>query len=159
MRSVALARCPWASLKKQHPRAAETTHMSNLIEELKNEHKIILDILDQVKTLGIASKTGQEKLLSARELLIAHMQKEDEQYYSTLKRAAENDDRLKTTLDYFVKDMENVSRKATQLFTKYSKGGDEAEFAGDVKLLYLTLKDRIRTEEETLFQRFHHLSE
>jgi hypothetical protein len=133
--------------------------MSKLIEELKNEHKIILDILDRVKTLGIASRTGQEKLLSARDLLIAHMNKEDEQYYSTLKRAAESDRGLKITLDYFIKDMEDVSKRAMQLFNKYSTGGDEAEFAGDVKLLYMMLKDRIRTEEENLFQKFHRLSE
>jgi hypothetical protein len=133
--------------------------MSTLIEELKNEHRIILAVLDQVKTLGIASRTGQERLLSARELLIAHMNKEDEQYYATLKRAAENDPGLRMALDYFVRDMEEVSRKAMQLFSKYSKGGDEAEFAGDVKLLYMTLKDRIRTEEETLFKKFHRLSQ
>ncbi len=54
--------------------------MSNLIEELKNEHKIILEILDEVKTFGISSTSGQEKLLSAKDFLIAHMKKEDEQY-------------------------------------------------------------------------------
>ena len=133
--------------------------MTNLIEELKNEHKIILDILNQVKTLGISSKTGQEKLLSARDLLISHMNKEDEKYYPAFTRAAANNNDLKIMLDYFVKDMEVVSKKAMDLLNKYSEGGDEAEFAGDFKLLYMTLKDRIRIEEETLFKKFKQISE
>jgi len=133
--------------------------MTNLIEELKNEHKIILDILDRVKTLGISSKTGQEELISARDLLISHMNKEDEKYYPALTRAAANNKDLKIMLDYFVKDMEVVSNNAMNLFNKYSQGGDEAEFAGDFKLLYMTLKDRIRTEEETLFKKFNQIKE
>jgi len=134
--------------------------MIKLIEELKNEHKLILDILDQVKTLGISSRSGREKLLSARDLLIAHMTKEDEMYYPELRRAAENSRDLKIMLDYFLKDMEDVSNKAMHLFSKYSQGGDEAEFAGEIKLLYVTLRDRIQTEEHVLFSKFNpeHLS-
>ncbi len=128
--------------------------MSNLIEELKNEHKNILDILDQVKKMGISSSSGREKLLSARDLLMAHMMKEDEQYYPKLRRAAASNEGLKVMLDYFIRDMENVSKKAMQLFDKYAQGGDEAEFAGEMKLLYVMLKDRVRTEENTLFTKF-----
>ena len=128
--------------------------MSNLIEDLKNEHKIILRILDEMKTFGISSPSGQEKLLSAKGLLIAHMKKEDDQYYPALKRAAENNKDLKIMMDYFIKDMEDVSKKAMCLFDKYSQGGDETDFSGDVTLLYMTLKDRIRTEEHTLFEKF-----
>jgi len=146
-------------LSDQHSRVGEDHRMTNLIEELKEEHKIILDILNQVKTLGISSKTGQEKLLSARDLLISHMNKEDERYYPALTRAAANNKDLKITLDYFIKDMEVVSKNAMDLFKKYSQGGDEAEFAGDVKLLYMTLKDRIRIEEDTLFKKFNQISE
>lgn len=146
-------------MSDQQSRVGENRRMTNLIEELKKEHKIILDILNQVKTLGISSKTGQEKLLSARDLLISHMNKEDEKYYPALTRAAANNKDLKITLDYFIRDMEVVSKNAMDLFKKYSQGGDEAEFAGDVKLLYMTLKDRIRIEEETLFKKFSQISE
>jgi len=133
--------------------------MTDLIDELKEEHKILLDILNQVKVLGISSKSGQEKLLSAKDLLISHINKEDEKYYPTFIRAATNNKELKIMLDYFVKDMEVVSKHAMDLFNKYSRGGDEAEFAGDLKLLYMILKDRIRIEEETLFKKFNPISE
>ncbi len=128
--------------------------MSNLIEELKKDHQSILAILDEVKTAGIASRSGREKFLSARDLLKAHMMKEDEQYYPRLRRAAADNKDLKMMLDYFVKDMESVSKKAMLVFDKYSRGGDEAEFAGEIKLLYMMLKDRILTEEKTLFAKF-----
>jgi hypothetical protein len=128
--------------------------MKNLINELKGEHKTILDILGQIKALGISSRAGQEKLLAARDLLMAHMRKEDEKYYPELRRVAESRKELKILMDYFISDMEAVSKKATRLFDKYAQGGDETEFAGEIKLLYLALKDRIQTEEETLFEKF-----
>jgi len=127
--------------------------MSNLIDELKNEHRIMLDVLDQVKQLGISSVTGQEKFLSIRDLLISHMKKEDERYYPALQREAENNEALRVTLDYFAKDMEVVSRRAMQLFDKYARGGAETEFSSDVKLLYMLLRDRIQIEEDTLFKK------
>lgn len=128
--------------------------MKDLIHQLKIEHKQILEVLAQVKDLGISKRAGQEKLLAARELLIAHMLKEDAHYYPELKKAAQHQEELKITLDYFVKDMEAVSRQAMRLFDKYAKGGDEGAFAGEMKLLYMTLRDRIQTEEEVLFGKF-----
>jgi len=128
--------------------------MSNLIDELKNEHRIMLNVLDQVKQLGISSETGQEKFLSIRDMLISHMKKEDERYYPALKRAAEYNETLRVTLDYFVRDMEVVSHRALQLFDKYARGGSETEFSGDVKLLYMLLRDRIQIEEDTLFKKY-----
>ena len=128
--------------------------MINTIQELKSEHEAILAILGKIKALGISSRAGQVKLMAARDLLTAHMRKEDETYYAELRKAAEGNKELKMMMDYFVDDMEAVSRKAMRLFDKYAQGGNEEEFAGDIRLLYLTLKDRIQTEEKTLFEKF-----
>ncbi len=40
--------------------------MSVLIEELKKEHSEIVAMLNEVKELGIPSKEGQAKLMSAK---------------------------------------------------------------------------------------------
>ena len=40
--------------------------MSSLIEELKKEHADILDILDQVTTLGISSGPGRDIMASEK---------------------------------------------------------------------------------------------
>jgi len=128
--------------------------MNTLILELQNEHAAILEVLGQVKALGISSQAGQERLLAARDLLLAHMRKEDERYYPELRKAAESDQELTVLKKFFIADMEAVSAKAMRLFDRYARGGDEAEFAGEIKLLYLTLKARIQTEEEKLFRKF-----
>lgn len=131
--------------------------MPNPLDDLKNDHKLILDILDQVKKLGIGSSIGQEKLLSAKALLLSHIRKEDERFYPPLFHAAEQNDSLKHTLKYFSDDMEQVSRKAMDLFDKYAGGAFADEFAGEIKLLYMMLKDRISTEEEVLFKKYEQI--
>jgi len=128
--------------------------MNALIRELKDEHKAILDVLEQVRELGISSPAGREKLLAARDLLMVHMRKEDEQYYPALRTAAAGRNELGVMMDYFLADMEAVSRKAMQVFDKYAQGGDDGQFAGEIKLLYMLLRDRVRTEEQTLFEKF-----
>ena len=52
--------------------------MSALIEELKREHTKIIDMLNEVKELGILSKEGQARLMSAKKCLVEHLKKEDE---------------------------------------------------------------------------------
>jgi hemerythrin-like domain-containing protein len=133
--------------------------MSNLIDVLKDDHRQILEILEQVKKLGIETSTGREKLLSAKTLLLSHIRKEDERFYPALSQAAEQNDSLKHTLKYFSDDMEQVSRKAMDLFDKYAGGAFADEFPGEIKLLYMTLKDRIRTEEEVLFKKYEQIGE
>jgi hypothetical protein len=136
----------------------EVITMSQLLEDLKNDHRVILDILDQVKTAGIISKAGQEKLLSAKAVLIAHMKKEDAGFYPALQKAAETNDALKRTVAYFVEDMENVSEKAMRVFDKLAREAPDEDIAGELKLLYVTLKDRIRTEEDILFKKYEQLN-
>ncbi len=131
--------------------------MPNLLENLKDDHKQILDILSDVKKLGIASRAGREKLLAAKALLLSHIRKEDELFYPALHQAAERNEGLQHTLKYFSDDMEQVSRKALDLFDKYAGGASADEFAGEIKILYMTLKDRIRTEEEILFKKYEQL--
>ncbi len=128
--------------------------MNDLIRELKKEHKAILDVLAEVRAVGISSRAGREKLLAARDLLLAHMRHEDEQYYPGLREAAEGSRELKLLMDYFVDDMAAVSGKALRLFEKYGQGGHASEFAGDITILYMLLRDRIQTEEEKLFEKF-----
>jgi hemerythrin superfamily protein len=114
----------------------------------------MLDIMAEISALGISSNSGRKKLVQAKDVLMSHIINEDARYYPALRKAAGNNTDLKKMLDYFVKDMEFVSKEAVRLFDKYSEGGDEKVFASDFKMLYVTLKDRIRTEEETLFQKF-----
>lgn len=132
--------------------------MSQLIEELKIDHTAIVNVLDEISKLGISSKEGQRKLLDAKQGLLAHLKKEDDQLYPVLKSAAEKNPALKQTLEIFAKDMAGISTAAIDFFGKYSSGGSGLEFAKDIGNLFTTLKSRIRKEEDILYKEYDRLN-
>lgn len=132
--------------------------MSDLIDKLKKEHNILVEALDSMTRLGVTSKEGQEKLYSAKEALLAHLSLEDKELYPALRRAAESDDSVRSTLDIFAKDMEEISKTALSFFSKYSQGGDSLEFAKELGRLIGALKNRIGREEDILYAQFDKLA-
>lgn len=131
--------------------------MSVLVERLKKEHVVIVDVLNKTKEVGVGSKEGQDKLRSARTALLAHLKTEDEQLYPALKKEAEKNDSLKRTLDLFAREMETISKEALSFVDKYSNGGSGLEFARDFGRLYMNLSQRIRKEESTLYPEYDKL--
>lgn len=132
--------------------------MSDLIDKLKKEHNILVEALDSMTRLGVTSKEGQEKLYSAKEALLAHLNLEDKELYPVLRKAAESDDSVRSTLDIFAKDMEEISKTALSFFSKYSQGGDSLEFAKELGRLIGALKNRIGREEDILYAQFDKLA-
>ncbi len=134
--------------------------MSILIEELKKEHSEILAELNEVKTLGILSKEGQDKLMSLEVSLLAHLEMEDDELYPTLRKEAEHNNSIKDILDLFAIDMEDVSKIVREFFEKYSEGFsgiDLKELSEDFENLLTALTKRIRNEEETLYEEYETL--
>jgi len=131
--------------------------MSNLIEELKEEHVIIVDTLHKAKDLVVTSEEGQSTLHKAKNMFLAHLKKEDEQLYPILEKAAKKNEELKGTLDKFSQDMEVVSKAAIEFFDKYSQGGEGIEFAKDFGRLYITLSRRINKEEAIIYEKYSEL--
>ncbi len=128
--------------------------MSVLIEELKKDHSKIIDLLKEVKELGIRSKEGQAKLLSAKAHLLTHLNKEDEQLYPVLRKKAEKNKQLQDALDLCVIDMENVSRVVQEFFDKYSRGVSGKEFPEEFENLFEVIGKRIRNEEDILYDEY-----
>jgi len=131
--------------------------MSNLVEELKQEHKVITDVLSKVNSLGIASPEGQKLLLDAKNGLLAHLNKEDRQLYPVLRREAEKEIELKNILDNFAKDMEGISKMALDFFEKYKDGGSGFEFGKDFGRLFSSLSMRILKEEKILYAKYNEI--
>jgi hypothetical protein len=132
--------------------------MSVLIEEFKGEHAKIIAMLNEVKELGILSKEGQAKLMSAKKSLLAHLKKEDERLYPVLRKEAEDNERLKNTLDLFAIDMEKVSSVVQKVFDKCSEGVLDAEFSAEFESLLATLSARIRNEEDALYEEYEEIN-
>lgn len=126
--------------------------MSALIEEFKREHSEIIATLKEVKELGILSGEGQAKLMSAREGLLAHLKKEDELLYPFLRKKAEHNKKLEEILDLFATDMENVSRVVMEFFDKCSEGVIDNEFPKEFESLVAAFRNRIRNEEDILYE-------
>ncbi|MDR4503647.1 MAG: hemerythrin domain-containing protein [Candidatus Scalindua sp.] len=133
--------------------------MSILIEELKHEHSDILATLNEVKKLGILSKEGQTKLLAAKAVLLEHLQNEDDRLYPILKANAEQNKALENTLDLFAMDMKNVSNIVKKFFKKFSIGVVYDEIQKDFELLFSALVERIKNEEDLLYDELERLQQ
>ena len=131
--------------------------MSDMVNRLKKEHNILVEVLDSMMKLGVTTKEGQEKLYSAKAALLAHLSLEDKELYPVLRRAAESDDSVKNTLDIFAKDMEEISKTALSFFAKYAQGGDSLEFAKELGRLLAALRNRIGREEDVLYAQYDKL--
>ncbi len=125
--------------------------MSVLIEELKKEHSEIVATLNEVKELGISSKEGQAKLMSAKVSLLAHIKKEEEQFYPVLRKEAKTNKELESILDLLAVGMMDTSRVALEFFDKYSRGVSGKEFPKEFENLFVVIGKRIRNEEDILF--------
>jgi hypothetical protein len=126
--------------------------MSALIEELKKEHSEIIATLNEIRELGILSEEGQAKLRSAKESLLEHLKKEDERLYPVLRKEAEHNKKLKEILDVFAMDMENVSKIVLEFFDKYSEEVIDSAVQGEFEDLFAAFRNRIRNEEDILYE-------
>ena len=121
--------------------------MSDFIEELKNEHTMIIDIIYNIERSGIYSKEGKKKFFTAKRGFLAHLKKEDKKLYPALRKAAENNKEFKKMLAYFSKNEEKVTELALQFFDTYSATSSGIEYKLDCERLYSSIKDRILKEE------------
>ena len=131
--------------------------MSALIQEFKREHSKILETLNEVKKLGIHSEEGRSKLISAKEYLLEHLNKENEQLYPVLRKEAKHNRTLKAELDIFAIDPEYVSRVVLEFFDKYSGGVIDKDFQINFESLIAALNARIRNEEEALYHEYEEI--
>jgi len=118
-----------------------------LIDELKDEHVMIVDTLKSIERLGVYSIEGRKKLLTAKNDFLAHLKKEDDELYPALKKIAENNKTFKKKVDHLSKNIEEVTMFVLQFFDKYATGGSATEYKVDCDRLYSILKARILNEE------------
>ena len=91
--------------------------MSTLVQEFLQEHAHITDTLLNVQRIGIHTEQGRKLLILAKEELLTHLAKEDANLYPVLWKAAETDEKLKSTLEKYAKDMDQISATALAFST------------------------------------------
>ena len=126
--------------------------MSQLVSQLKNEHKELAILLTNVQKLGVNSPESMDLLKKAKNLLLAHLTKEDNELYPKLKRASETDEDIKRKLSYLSKDMEEITKFVLTFFEKVeNKKYAQLEFGQDFGKLITVLSNRINREESQLY--------
>ena len=133
--------------------------MSLLIDDLKKQHSEIFAELKKANDLGIITKDGQYKLLSTKAALLAHLKKEDEHLYPVLRKEAEINKHLESTLDSFSSEMENISKSALEFFEKYSDGVLDSKYVEAFETLYAALSARMKNEESVLFAEYEKIEQ
>lgn len=128
--------------------------MSALIEEFKKEHSEILALLNEVKQLGIHSPEGRSKLMSAKNYLLEHLRKENEELYPVLNKEAKDNKELQNELDMFAIDPEHLTSVVHEFFDEYSRGDTDKDFQINFESLFASLNARIRNEEESLYHEY-----
>jgi len=127
---------------------------------LEKEHAGIVKIfssLEQILKKGeIDDAADTLKTISKlKDILINHLNNEDKIFYSDMrKKAIElSQDALLHALDIFIDDMNKISKKVFEFFSKYENdiSGREKEFIQDLAEVKDLLIKRISTEEKTLY--------
>ena len=133
--------------------------MARLIDELKKDHAAIESMLAKAKDPSISHKEAHKILLAAQASLLAHLKKEDAQLYPVLNKAALHDGNLKRTVDFYAKDMEEITGNAIDFFKKYAAADAaiDIEFAKAFGKLFSTISRRQRSEESTLYKEYEKL--
>ena len=126
-----------------------------LADILRKEHAALVGMLKAVEEAGISTPAGRRKLFDAKNLLVAHLQKEDRELYPLLDAAKGASQR---TGRKFGAEMKKMSDGVLGFFAKYADGGSGLEFARDYGQLVGALRARIRNEELILYPAFEKLS-
>jgi len=133
--------------------------VAKLTDDLKKDHAEIAALLEQLKDRRTSHQEAHKILISARSTLLKHLRKEDAHLYPLLNTAAQKDAALKKTLDFYMKDMEQITRSAETFFDAYTKKDAELniEFAVAFGKLFADLSRRLRSEESTIYREYDKL--
>ncbi len=133
--------------------------MSTLVEEFKSEHLQISDLLLKAREEGVSSQKGKGLILSAKKLLLAHLNKEDQYLYPVLREAAQKNENLQSTLTDYALDMDKISADVMAFFSLYESTDNTAEnFQKDCNNLIKALSKRIAKEEAVLYKTYDQIS-
>ena len=128
--------------------------MTSLISELKEEHKILKSLLSDVYSYISSAEKKMEFVAKLKDIVVAHITKEDTELYPFLNKEAEKDNNLKIKLELFAKDWSGISDFATYYIEKYSNGEFDGSFPDDTAKLLSTLRQRMMKEEISLYSEY-----
>ncbi len=131
----------------------------NFLNELKNEHKAVGRLLEDIKgfiqtkdTQGIVARMG-----SLKNSLLAHLKKEDDKVYIELVKVAKEQkiQMVEITVNTFSTAMKGIATRVLKFFDKYPNGDIVArlltELPKDFQAVYDDILKRVNNEETVLY--------
>ena len=124
-----------------------------LTEILKDEHKIILSLFNELLFEEVNTEQRTIKVALVQFSLLEHLKKEDKYLYPKL-RESEGTDQLGVL---FSKEMRKISKQIMTLFNNYQHNSHGMAFTKELGIIVAELKSRFLKEEESLLPKFEHL--
>lgn len=126
----------------------------DLIKELNADHSALVEMLKRIGAKGIIDDDTVKQLQEFRAALIAHLQKEDREFYPVMNKDAETNPALAETLKVMGMEMEQLADKALKMIDGWLAGLGSTSFAADFQIFCSLLAARIKKEENSLYSRY-----
>ncbi len=127
--------------------------MCNIIQEFRNEHKLVLDTISLIRKENSVVKK-HEILFSMKKTLIKHLEKEKKYLYIPLQNASEHNKKLNETVETFVSNMEETTEYILSFYEKYEILTGAKGFLYDLDKFFKELFTRISSEEAIFFKEY-----
>ena len=133
---------------------------SSLIIDLVDEHKQILHFFEEIQKIGLSSEQKFELLLKIKDLLLNHLNKEDNHLYPPLTDKAKSDSFLQIKLNTFGTEMDNITAWVNDFYNKYTSPADlsKPSYPKDIAYFLFTLKNRVMKEEISIYKAYDELN-
>lgn len=125
-----------------------------LVRELNGEHRVLLKTLGTIAEIGTLNPETRELLNKTKSALLAHISKEERDFYPALKRLSATTPGIEPKLAQMNREMESLAAAALRFLDEYSIGGDPNRFQSDFSDFRRALSERIQREEFTLYAYF-----
>ncbi len=124
--------------------------MSELINQLLDEHKKLFALLDKIR--NISDDAAKKELFNSKMLFLSHLDKEDKMLYKKFDEAASLGINVPSNVVQFKEEMKSISTGVIDFFDKYKDSiQDKIQFGRDFGRIYSLLKIRMNKEEMQLY--------
>lgn len=122
----------------------------SLINTLTHDHKEILKLLDENRTLGTTTEEGRRKLKQVRGLVVAHLKREDLKLYPEMQKHEATRDLAQA----YAQEMRDISSEVLAFFDALESGKSGMDFAREIGRVISHLRQRMAREELRLYPAF-----
>ncbi|MBF0380550.1 MAG: hemerythrin domain-containing protein [Magnetococcales bacterium] len=133
--------------------------MSDIIDELKEEHTKLLDYFGTLNDVSSSNVELCKSFMIIKDFLLNHIHKEDRLIYPLLNAEAKVDSELRHQIDQHDQELMNLASIIESFSQKYCDSGLASNSAmNELDFIIQLLGVRISNEEDFIFQRYEALA-